>query len=93
MLTVIDFIDLWGDEKMSQAAADMIYKKYRGGKFYLAQTESGIRREYGRGRQTSADGIGARFARELRAVVEAHGGGDKEIEAFYREYGGQEIRC
>lgn len=70
---------------MSAAATAMIYNNYRGAKFYLTQTEASSQRPGG-------EGAGARFARELREVVEAHGGGDEEMQKFYATHGGKEAR-
>lgn len=85
MTTALDFMDLWDNRQMSNAAADMIWNNYRGAKFYLTQTEE-------KGQRTGGEGAGARLARDLRNVVERHGGGDKEMEAFFARYGGKETR-
>lgn len=83
MLTTADFVDLWGDVPMAQAAGVMVEKNWRGASFYVPKTEKTALRN---------PGASSRFTKKLRIVVEEHGGGDEEINQFFWRWGGMEFR-
>lgn len=83
MLTTADFIDLWGEVPMAHAAGAMVNDNWRGASFYFPKTEK---------KALHNPGASLRFTKKLRIVVEAHGGGDEEMDQFFWRWGGMEFR-